>query len=227
MHNNVNVAERLSFLLNNRKIKKINPNQRMLRNFRSASVLVLIVAGEGKKNEKLVFTKRTTNLTHHKGQISFPGGKHDSNIDNSLLDTALRETEEEIGILPDNYEVLGRLDDSLTVSRFIVTPYVAYSTKKELEYSIRETEVENLIEVPISHLLARKKGYYWTKWHFYKIRLFKIHYYRYDEFDVNNHSNHSEMESHIIWGATGRILEPFLRIIERDDILRNYWIKEN
>ncbi|MHA2330821.1 MAG: NUDIX hydrolase [Candidatus Hodarchaeales archaeon] len=225
MYEQIDVAERLSFLLNNRKIKKIASNSdKRLKNFELASVLVLIVANQGRGTEKIVFTKRTANLRHHKGQISFPGGKHDPESDTTLLDTAKRETNEEIGIHSDNYEVLGQLDDSPAISGFIITPFVAYSASSKLDYSIREEEVDRLIEVPIVHLLAKKKDYFWTKWHLYKRYLVRLYYYRYDEPASNDPA---EMESHIIWGVTGRILTPFLNMIRKNKDLRRYFLESS
>jgi 8-oxo-dGTP pyrophosphatase MutT (NUDIX family) len=72
----------------------------------------------------LVFTKRTETLTHHKGQVSFPGGSFEPS-DGDLLTTALRESYEEVGIRPEHVSILGRLDDLSTFSTsFTISPFV-------------------------------------------------------------------------------------------------------
>ncbi len=73
----------------------------------------------------ILFTKRTDNVEHHKGQISFPGGACDD-IDDSMNTTALRETEEEIGLQANKIEILGALDDIFIPTGFVVTPIVGY-----------------------------------------------------------------------------------------------------
>ena len=74
-------------------------------NLRLAAVLIPIFL----KDERLLFTKRTEFVKHHQGQIAFPGGRFEEK-DNNLLTTALRETNEEVGIKPEDIEVLGKLD---------------------------------------------------------------------------------------------------------------------
>ncbi|MHA1166204.1 MAG: NUDIX hydrolase [Candidatus Hodarchaeales archaeon] len=217
------IADRISDLLNNRKPKSYDLDNRRLAGFRPASVMLLITADKGNRSERIVFTKRTANVTSHKSQISLPGGRNDNSIDSSLLDTAIRETREEIGIGPDCYRILGRLDDSITNSGYVVTPFVGYTSKEHLDYVLMEDEVESVIEVPISHLCSQKKGYYWTKWRIYMKHLVKLYFYRYDE---KNTPSGTEIQTHIIWGVTGRIVASFLKIIKKDRMIRNYFLKE-
>src|SRR5262245_56549999 len=86
-----------------------------------AAVLVPFLEKEGETY--LLFTRRTESVRDHKGQISFPGGARDPG-DPSLRETALRETEEEIGVPRHAVEVLGELDDYVTVTNYMITPYV-------------------------------------------------------------------------------------------------------
>jgi len=73
---------------------------------------------------RVLYTRRTEHLPDHRGQVAFPGGKH-APSDAALLDTALREAEEEVGIDPQHVEILGRLDDVTTMAgRYVVTPFV-------------------------------------------------------------------------------------------------------
>ena len=87
-----------------------------------SAVLVPIYHKQGEYY--ILFTKRTEDVKNHKGQISFPGGVHQEE-DRTLVDTALRESAEEIGLMPNDVEVLGELDDTTTVtSSFIISPFV-------------------------------------------------------------------------------------------------------
>ena len=87
-----------------------------------AGVLIPLFRENGKY--KILFTKRTDMVEHHKGQISFPGGGVEKD-DRSVMETALRETQEEIGLMKEEVEILGRTDDILTlVSNFVITPFV-------------------------------------------------------------------------------------------------------
>ncbi len=89
--------------------------------FRRAAVLVPLFEADGEAH--LVFTKRSDTVDHHKGQVSFPGGGRDT-TDASLLGTALRETEEEVGLKASDVKVLGALDDTVTMSNYVVSPFV-------------------------------------------------------------------------------------------------------
>jgi len=103
---------------------ELNPAARPPEPFdlRPASVLVpLIERGAGLN---VILTRRAAHLRNHPGQIAFPGGRVDP-TDRSAEHAALRETEEEIGLPPDSVDVLGYLDDLITVTRYRVTPVVA------------------------------------------------------------------------------------------------------
>src|SRR2546425_13341591 len=86
-----------------------------------AAVLILVQDKDGEPH--VLFTERTHQVEHHKGQICFPGGACDE-TDDSLEATALRETFEEIGVRPEHVRIIGQLDDMVTISNFRVTPYV-------------------------------------------------------------------------------------------------------
>ena len=116
-----------------------------------AGVLVLIYE-HAELGPHIVFQKRTDHVRDHKGQISFPGGATDPE-DETVLHTALRETHEEIGVLPTDIEVLGQLDDMVTVSNFRVTPFVGWLKRYPYEWKFSDIEVAYLLEVPLSHLL--------------------------------------------------------------------------
>lgn len=117
---------------------------------RDAAVLIpLVDRGEW----QVLLTKRTDHLHHHAGQVSFPGGRADS-VDQSPLHTALRETEEEVGIHRELIEVAGVIEPFLTVTDFNVIPIVGF-VDPTFTLKIDEFEVAEVFEVPLSILTDR------------------------------------------------------------------------
>ena len=116
---------------------------------KKASVLILIV--DRSPVPGILLTKRTEHLAAHPGQISFPGGSHEAG-DADDLDTALRETREEIGVASDRVEIIGKLNSYRTVTDFIISPYVGVA-KADLELKIDSNEVESAFELPLSYLM--------------------------------------------------------------------------
>jgi 8-oxo-dGTP pyrophosphatase MutT (NUDIX family) len=115
----------------------------------AASVLVPLVQRE--QGLRLLLTQRTAHLTDHAGQISFPGGRAEPD-DGSAIETALRETEEEVGLSRRHIEVIGALPAYTTVTRYVVTPVVALITPP-FELSLDDFEVEEAFEVPLPFLM--------------------------------------------------------------------------
>jgi 8-oxo-dGTP pyrophosphatase MutT (NUDIX family) len=103
----------------------------------------------------LLFTRRTHLVHHHKGEISFPGGGfHDHDV--TLLNTALRESQEEIGLSPEDVEVLGELDDLLTrFSNYIISPFVG-SIPPDYPFVSSQFEIAEIIPIPVSALLEKE-----------------------------------------------------------------------
>ena len=153
---------------------------------RPAAVLIPFYPKPGELS--LIFTKRTNHLQKHAGQISFPGGGKDE-PDTDLLQTALRETHEEIGVHPSKVDVWGRLNQTWTVTKFSVAPFVG-AIPYPCEFRINPDEVERLIIVPLAHLLnpanVSPDEYPW------KDRIYKNVKYNYQD--------------DIIWGATARLV---------------------
>ena len=114
-----------------------------------AAVLIPLVLKE--EGLSVLLTQRTNHLRDHAGQISFPGGRMDPE-DRSPNDTALRESEEEIGLDPKRVEIIGHLPQYLTVSGYSVTPVVGL-VQAQAEYVLDEFEVADVFEVPLSFLL--------------------------------------------------------------------------
>ncbi len=146
----------------------------------------------------ILFTKRTEGLRTHKGQISFPGGKIDEE-DDSLLQCALREAEEEIGILPSKFKIIGELDQTKTnSSNILLSTFVA---KLDYPFTIIKNieEVDEIIEVPLSELCDSSK---WTK----KIVLIE------DDEEVETWFFY--YNERIIWGATAQLVKQLLNYLQ-------------
>ena len=121
-----------------------------MRDQTEAAVLILLF----KKRDIpfIILTRRTEYDGAHSGQISLPGGKRDAD-DKDLMETALRETAEEIGIPPEEVHLLGKLTDLfIPVSNFIVTPFVGYINGIP-KFKIDPEEVKYTIELPLRSLV--------------------------------------------------------------------------
>ena len=116
---------------------------------RAAAVLVPIMVRQS--GTTVLFTRRATHLNKHAGQISFPGGRADE-CDCTPVDTALRETWEEVGIERDNVQVAGALDAYLTITGFAVTPIVGV-VRPPKRLVCDPAEVEEAFEVPLDFLM--------------------------------------------------------------------------
>jgi 8-oxo-dGTP pyrophosphatase MutT (NUDIX family) len=115
---------------------------------RAAVLIPLLLKEDGLS---VLLTQRTNHLRDHAGQISFPGGRMDPE-DQSPNDTALRESQEEIGLDPKRVEIIGHLPQYLTVSGYSVTPVVGL-VEPQAEYVLDEFEVADVFEVPLEFLL--------------------------------------------------------------------------
>lgn len=127
----------------------LNPGFGPPQGLREAAVLVPLV--ERAEGVTVLFTLRTSTLTAHAGQISFPGGRREPE-DRSPEDTALRETEEEIGLSRDRIEVVGQLDTYVTRTGFRVTPVVGL-VRPPFALDPDPTEVDEVFEVPLTFIL--------------------------------------------------------------------------
>jgi 8-oxo-dGTP pyrophosphatase MutT (NUDIX family) len=117
---------------------------------RRAAVLVPLV--ERPEGLSVLLTKRTDHLSSHAGQISFPGGRAEE-LDSSPIETALRETEEEIGLHRRHVEIIGVLPEHVTISAYRVTPVVAL-VQPPFELSADPGEVADIFEVPLGFLMS-------------------------------------------------------------------------
>lgn len=161
--------------------------------FARAAVLVPLFNKEGSCH--LLLTKRTDQVKYHKGEISFPGGMVDED-DLSLEKTALREANEEIGLKESDVQIIGVLDDIVTITQFIVTPFVGLFPYP-YPFKTSPVEIAELIEVPLSFLLTEEN---FNEREITRMGRKEIIYaYQYG--------------GHTIWGATARILKQFLDLI--------------
>jgi 8-oxo-dGTP pyrophosphatase MutT (NUDIX family) len=167
-----------------------------------AAVLVPLLFKE--EEWHVLVTQRTEAVEHHRGQISFPGGGCDPE-DVSLLDTALRETFEEIGVPPAAVEVLGELDDYATITNFSVTPFVGV-IPYPFPYQLNPDEVDAIIEVPLSFL--NDPAHLRMEYREYDGHMHDVYFW-----DYGPALYQGRPRIYTIWGLTARILKDFLSLV--------------
>ncbi len=164
-----------------------------LKHSRDSAVLIPLFERDGELS--LIFTRRTGQVKHHKHQISFPGGVRESG-DCTLQDTALRETEEEIGLKRSHVEIMGAIDDLHTVTGFRITPFAGL-IPPEYPFVLNSVEIKELITVPASQLL--EPSIFSSGFRTFQGKKYQSYFFR-----VN--------EKTVIWGATAEILAQFLEV---------------
>ena len=177
---NLNYIANQFFNFSISSIKKINSDAK------KSSVMCLFL--ENNNKVYILLTKRSNNLSNHAGEICFPGGGPEKG-DKDLLDTALRETYEEVGVPKDEIKVIGQLDDYITGTGFHISPFVGILNSK-LKFTINKDEVSELIYLPVDEL-KDNSNHIWTEKKFGNkmYKFWKINYLDYN-----------------IWGATASIL---------------------
>lgn len=166
-------------------------------NCRQAGVLLVLYKPTFTQELHLVLTRRPEYPGVHSGQISFPGGRREQG--ETLMETALRETKEEVGILPETLQIVGSLTSLyIPPSNFCLYPYVAYSPVYPT-FQPDNKEVAEVIETPLTLLLDPKN--------------------RHVEFwDLGEHGKRRvpffNVFGHYVWGATAMILSEFLVILD-------------
>jgi 8-oxo-dGTP pyrophosphatase MutT (NUDIX family) len=123
--------------------------ERMSGRLTPAGVLVPIIKRETELT--VLLTERSADLKHHAGQVSFPGGRMEAG-DADIRSTALRETQEEVGIWPDMVEIAGFLGTTATVTGYAVTPVIGL-VRPDIELVVDPVEVKTVFEVPLHFLL--------------------------------------------------------------------------
>ncbi len=156
---------------------------------RAAVLVPIIVEAEG---TALLFTKRTELVETHKGQVSFPGGVVEE-TDRDIIQTALREAEEEVGIAAGDVEIVGILNDLATPTGFVITPVVGLV---RLTHPLRPNadEVADVFQVPLSFFAQAATVR--TEFRVVEGKRREIWYY--------------DTDRHTIWGATAAIIRSLL-----------------
>ena len=158
---------------------------------RRASVLIPLLEFEGEIF--VLFTERAKHLRSHPGQVSFPGGKQEYKDANSLH-TALRETHEEIGLKPEKVEILGRLDQIISLYNYLVTPFVGL-IPSDFNPNPNPDEIEIVFKVPLSFFMNSEK--HWSEEYESTFGKVLIHHFDFDGVDI--------------WGLTAKLI---LRLLE-------------
>ena len=156
--------------------------------YKHAAVLLPLVWHKDQWN--ILFTKRTETLPHHKGQISFPGGKYEIE-DKNMYETAIRETEEELGISRNSIQTLGSMESFTAVSGIEISPYVGIIFWPQ-RLSLSVNEVSKVILMPISWLADPEN---------------------YEEKEYNGYPDvvfYQPFQGEVLWGITAQLTKTFL-----------------
>jgi 8-oxo-dGTP pyrophosphatase MutT (NUDIX family) len=149
----------------------------------AAAVLIPLFEKNGEAHVWLV--RRPTSMRSHAGQVAFPGGKRDA-ADDSLLVTALRETEEELGIARTSVDVLGALDDTRTITGFTITPWVGWLAPG-VRVLPNASEVERAMAPPLRMFFGPASGVPpWRGW---------------------------TVDGELVWGATAAIVTELVSLV--------------
>lgn len=163
---------------------------------RHAAVMMLIMNINGAPH--VLLTRRTDNVSTHKGQVSFPGGGVDPG-DEDHLDAAYRETIEEVGVARERIEYIGRFDDYISISGFHVICFIG-AVEYPCDYTLNVGETESVIEAPLSMFINQEFDRVETVP--YQGQEYRVFYYLYRGYEI--------------WGLTARILTDFGEKICRD-----------
>lgn len=180
------LVEKLINLFKDYEREKMPPTKRV------AAVLLPFVYSNGCFD--VILTKRRSDLNAHGGEVSFPGGMMEES-DSDLMHTALRETEEELGIKFSEASIICPLDDEMSKGGHRVTPFLAFIDESAVIVP-SEDEVAGVYRVPVSHFFD--DDVYWDENWVRQDGVVKVHFYRYRD--------------DIIWGLTARILNKLFEI---------------
>lgn len=177
---------RIAEILANRKRLALEP-----RNLVRAAVLVPLLRNADEYY--LLFTKRPKELKNHPGQISFPGGGFEAQ-DITLKGTVLRELLEELGVLKNDIQFLGELDDYESTTGFLITPFVG-RIPYPYDFKINRREVSELVFAPVSELRKPPRVGYVVR----HGKPCSVYYY--------------DLPQRVIWGATARIIKNLVEAV--------------
>lgn len=154
---------------------------------KTKAAAVLLVLREHQGELQLLLTKRSSDLRHHPGQISFPGGKIEANEQSHRA--ALRETHEETGIAPEQLQLIGQLPGYATGTGFLIQPWIAFLTE-QVELQLQRSEVESAFWLPLPFVLDPQNTH--SEYFAMHGQSHLVHFMPYGP--------------HLIWGATAAIL---------------------
>ncbi|ACR10657.1 NUDIX hydrolase [Teredinibacter turnerae] len=163
-----------------------------MKEFHRQAAVLLALSDRPKGQEEILLTLRAVHLSSHSGEVAFPGGKWEPG-DPDLYATALREAEEEVGLVPQVFSFLGELQPSYTRQGTRVTPYVG-RIPADVDLAPNPSELDELFWFPLAELVADKRV-------------------RTDVFEWRGEEYWSpayRYAGHIIWGFTARVLVEFL-----------------
>jgi 8-oxo-dGTP pyrophosphatase MutT (NUDIX family) len=169
--------------------------------FTRAAVIFSIIPHKNKPYE-LILIHRSDEGTRHRGEMSFPGGKFESGVDKSIRDTALRETEEEIGVPRGNIKIIGCLNDFPTITKYIVTPFLGVIDKNQ-KLQRDEREVQKIVKVPIDFFINKTN---------FEEQAFEVEDIKFPVFYFN-YFNEENGKIYTIWGATGFLISYFIETV--------------
>ena len=184
---------KINFDLISKSVRETSPKVIEGADLTLAGVMVLLFQRE--EEYTVILNRRTRMVGHHKGEISFPGGRMEAG-DEGLLDTALRETFEEMGISREKIQVLGRIDDMQTKTGYMIRPFVGV-IDYPYNYKLSNEEVEEVLELPVADLFSPE--YQRDEIHIADKKQAKAPVYVY--------------EGNVVFGATARILHNLADII--------------
>lgn len=174
--------------LNSREPARIN-----YENLKPAAVLAPLFVKNGEW--RLLFTLRTGNVSTHRHEMSFPGGGREGG--ESSLEAALREAEEEVGLRPEDVDILGRLDDVFTITGFRVAPFVGV-IPYPYEFNVCDREIAEVVELSLKELTDPKNCRREDSWKMGN-ETYSIYFFR--------------CKGYTVWGATARILKQLLELV--------------
>jgi len=171
-------------------------------NFFTSSAVLFSIVPHKEKPYELILIHRSNRGTRHRGEMSFPGGKFEVNKDKSLEDTALRETEEEIGVPRKNIKILGCLNDFPTMTKYIITPFVAIIDQNQ-KLTRQESEVQRIIKIPIDFFTSKTR---------FREQAIDVDGHKFPIFYFN-YIDQGNGQKYTVWGATAYMIVTFIETL--------------
>ncbi|MHA1745626.1 MAG: NUDIX hydrolase [Promethearchaeota archaeon] len=183
--------------------------------FKKSAVLILLLLRENAFH--MILTARTKNLSHHSGEMSFPGGRYDPKMDKSLKNTALREVAEEIGVEASQIRILGRLNDTPTLTGYNISSFIGFiSNSHSISYKQNFGEVADIVEIPLE---------FFTQSDVIKERSLPMQFGKAFLLLSCEYLSPDNQKSYHIWGATAHIIADFFEVCLNTKITSPQYIR--